>query len=314
MAYGKSAGSYFTDMPNEYVYGNGGLLTTTEDLVRWENYYANGKVGNPSVLQKQIATSKFNNGNNHNYAAGLIITKYRDKDLWWHNGATASYRSNLDYFPESKLSIAFLSNTSEFDNDNTLNLTNELRNIFYAAPPPAEKKAELPAYSMTVDKLQSYAGWFVNSRTGSGIKLTVKDNKLVSSGGGEMITLADNKFIFGTNKINFLAGNTKLHFINGANDTTLFTRADSAMISDKKMQEYTGNYFSEEADAKMNVILKDGKLYLKMREDEIEMIPTYKDGFQTDFGPVWFEINKKITLMKISLGRARNVEFIKMKN
>jgi CubicO group peptidase (beta-lactamase class C family) len=314
IAYSKASVTYFTDMPNEYVYGNGGLLTTTEDLVRWVNYYSNGKLGNPSLLQKQIATSKFNNGNDHNYAAGLLITKYRGKDLWTHSGATASYRANLDYFPESKLSIAFLSNTSEFDNDNTLNLTNELRNIFCAAPPPAEKKAELPAYNMTTEKLQSYEGWFVNSRTGQGVKLSVKNEKLNSSAGGAMTAMADNKFMLGTNNIEFLPGNKELNFINGSSDTTLFTRADSAMLTDKKIQKYTGEYYSEETDAKIKVILKNGKLYLKQREDEIEMKPTYHNGFETAYGPVMFEMSKKTVKMRISLGRARKVEFIKIKN
>lgn len=39
IAYGKKYGTYYSDMPNEFVYGNGGLLTTSEDLLRWNHYY-----------------------------------------------------------------------------------------------------------------------------------------------------------------------------------------------------------------------------------------------------------------------------------
>src|SRR5574339_334449 len=35
IAYAKSGSNYLTNMPNEYVYGNGGLLTTAEDLLIW---------------------------------------------------------------------------------------------------------------------------------------------------------------------------------------------------------------------------------------------------------------------------------------
>ena len=37
IAYSRSASGYQTNMPNEYVYGNGGLLTTAEDLLIWTN-------------------------------------------------------------------------------------------------------------------------------------------------------------------------------------------------------------------------------------------------------------------------------------
>ena len=36
IAYTKSENGFEIDMPNEYVYGPGGLLTTTEDLLKME--------------------------------------------------------------------------------------------------------------------------------------------------------------------------------------------------------------------------------------------------------------------------------------
>ena len=44
-----------------------------------------------------------------------------------HDGATASYRAYLETFPELHLSIALLSNTSQFDIDNAENI---IRRIF----------------------------------------------------------------------------------------------------------------------------------------------------------------------------------------
>src|SRR4026209_1459979 len=72
LAYSKSGTAYQTNMPNEYVYGNGGLLTTAEDLLIWNNYYLNGKLGNPSLLTKQLTTNPLNSGIMHSYAAGLF--------------------------------------------------------------------------------------------------------------------------------------------------------------------------------------------------------------------------------------------------
>ncbi|RZM10429.1 MAG: class A beta-lactamase-related serine hydrolase, partial [Pedobacter sp.] len=99
MAYEKVATGYQTDMPNEYVYGQGGLLTTSEDLCKWVDYFTAAKIGGPALLKKQLALDTFNSGNLHYYAAGLRIQKRKGYNVIRHDGATASYRASLEYFP-----------------------------------------------------------------------------------------------------------------------------------------------------------------------------------------------------------------------
>ena len=80
------------------------------------------------------------------------------------------------------------------------------------------------------------------------------------------------------------------------------------------MNEYTGEYYSDEAEAKFYVIIKNGKLVIQQKpKAEFQLTPTYKDGFETPAGIVYFEREKnKIINLKISVGRARNVEFKKI--
>ncbi len=73
IAYSKNGNNYVTDMPNENAYGNGGLLTTAEDLLLWNNFFLNGKLGSPSLLTKQITVSQLNTGKRNFYASGLFI-------------------------------------------------------------------------------------------------------------------------------------------------------------------------------------------------------------------------------------------------
>lgn len=136
MAYGKAGNDYFTNMPNEYVHGNGGLLTTAEDLIVWTNYYTSGKFGSPSLLQKQITTVPLNAGAVNRYAAGIFIRSYKDKPVYAHDGATASYRANLVYVDALGLTIAFLSNTSEYDR--STNAANALEELFLGKPEPVQ--------------------------------------------------------------------------------------------------------------------------------------------------------------------------------
>ncbi len=102
IAYSKGGGQTFlTNMPNENAYGNGGLLTTAEDLLAWNHYYLSGKLSSPSLLPKQTATNKLNSGRTNNYGAGLMMDSIGGWQAISHSGATASYRANLEYFPEA---------------------------------------------------------------------------------------------------------------------------------------------------------------------------------------------------------------------
>lgn len=68
-------------------------------------------------------------------------------------------------------------------------------------------------------------------------------------------------------------------------------------------------------EAKYSVRLKDGKLILHQApKTEYPFTPMYKDGFISPAGIIYFERDKKgrISTLKFSVGRARNVEFKKI--
>ena len=51
VAYAEADGRYAHDMPFENVYGNGGLLTTVGDLLRWNENFAAPKVGDADFMR-----------------------------------------------------------------------------------------------------------------------------------------------------------------------------------------------------------------------------------------------------------------------
>ncbi|MBC7828251.1 MAG: serine hydrolase [Chitinophagaceae bacterium] len=314
MAYERSGTGYLTNMPNEYVYGNGGLLTTAEDLLIWNDYYLNGKLGNPSLLKKQLAVSALNNGKMNWYAAGLFTDSLRGRKTISHSGATAGYRSNLYCFPDLGLTIVWLSNTSEFDQVGSP--VNSIRDLLVTNISVVKNINELPPVTIPIEKLNSYTGWYKDPRTGLALKLFVRDGRLANSRGGNLIPVAENVFMSGPNKIEILPVKpSKLRFITPV-DTLHFFAVDSAKPDEKTMNDYAGKYYSEEAEAKFDIIFKDGKLVASRNPTSDYLFsPTYKDGFSSPAGDIYFERDKKlqVTSMKISVGRARNVEFRKMK-
>jgi hypothetical protein len=72
---------------------------------------------------------------------------------------------------------------------------------------------------------------------------------------------------------------------------------------------------SEETESKMNIVVKDGKLFVEQREDEkLPLTPIYKHGFSFPGGDAFFETDKngKINKFFVSISRARKVEFRKI--
>ena len=310
IAYGKNGATYFTEMPNEYVYGNGGLLTTAEDLLIWNNYYLNGKLGNPSLLPNQLATAALNNGIMNSYAAGLGIDSVRGWKVIAHNGATAGYRSSLECYPDLGLTIAWLSNTSEFDRGQDVG--DEVRNLLVKDISSSPERNEITPFNLSLEQLNSYTGWYRDNRTAGGVKLFIRNGKLENSRGGNLIPLADKKFMLGENRIEIQTEKPRRVLLISPFDTIYFDAVDSAKLDEKSLNEYVGEYESGEADAKFFVRVKDGKLIAHRDPNtDYTLTPMYKDGFTSPGTTVYFERDKKkrIVSMKIFVGRARNVEF-----
>jgi len=177
---GENKPVYETNMPNEDAYGNGGLLTTAEDLLKWTQWYQSGHFGNPSLLPKQLALDTFNNGGTNYYGAGLFISKKNFLDYISHDGATASYRARLASYPGLGLSIAWLSNTSAFDT--ATNVALQVEDLFLHAPKKKTTKRSPAgpdtAYAPSDVKMQTYIGNYYSDEAQAGFTVQIKDGHL----------------------------------------------------------------------------------------------------------------------------------------
>ena len=105
-------GQFQMDMPFENVHGNGGLLTTVGDLLKWNENFVSPKVGDLAFVREQQETGRFNDGRPQQYALGLVIGQYRGLRNVSHSGATAGYRAYLVRYPDQHVSVAVLCNVS----------------------------------------------------------------------------------------------------------------------------------------------------------------------------------------------------------
>ena len=105
-------GGYHIYRTSFALVGDGGLLTTVEDLAKWdENFFDNRLAGGgPAFIQRLTTRGVLANGDTTNYAAGLFIDRYRGQPIVSHGGAFIGYRAELLRFPALHTSIAILCN------------------------------------------------------------------------------------------------------------------------------------------------------------------------------------------------------------
>lgn len=87
----------------------GGLISTAEDLSRWNHQLHNGKVL-PSDLYKLMVTPKIKANFPEGYY-GYGICVYSQEEIY-HIGYACGYKSTMSYFPKSKISLVILENDS----------------------------------------------------------------------------------------------------------------------------------------------------------------------------------------------------------
>src|SRR5919109_3782729 len=102
-------------MPFENVHGNGGLLTTVGDLLRWNENFDHARVGGPELVRQLEARGRLSDGREIGYGLGLGIGELRGVREFSHAGSTAGYRAFLARYPDQRLSIAGLCNAAEAD-------------------------------------------------------------------------------------------------------------------------------------------------------------------------------------------------------
>lgn len=92
----------YVNMSN--TYSAGGLYSTTEDLLRWEQGLFGGKLLSPESL------SKMTTANLSGYAFGIYVGTAKGRRRIIHEGGLPGFNSCMVYFPEAKITISVLSN------------------------------------------------------------------------------------------------------------------------------------------------------------------------------------------------------------
>ncbi len=314
IAYSAGLTGYILNMPFENTFGHGALLTTAEDLEKWNQRWRTASLGE-ELNKLQSTTIKLNNGRPISYAAGVVMDRFNGTSEISHSGATAGYRAWLAYYPESTLSVVFLSNLASTD---PTAIGRAVAGIFLGQPQPEKFELSYKPTHLKTEDLKKLTGLYVN-HTGENVEeLIVEGDSLRwKRNKSALIPFGDNRF-YQPNGLTLLFSKPgEMKMISPRGDTSVYTGVRSFYPDSKELTYFTGTYWSEEADVKVMVTLKEDRLQVFLSpETTIFLRPVYTDTFFDPESVVYkFLRGKKNEIIgfTITSGRVRNLLFIKMK-
>ena len=305
IAYIKAEDGFHSEMPFENVHGNGGLLTTVEDLLLWNENFIHGKVGGSALIEALQRRGRLNDNREIEYAGGLFMTTYEGIPEVSHGGATAGYRAMLSRYPEQRLSIAVLCNLGEIDPGELSHRIADLYLTGKKAAAPAPATVELPSA-----EIAARAGLYRNRRTGEILGMKMEEGKLRTRGGRTVSPLSASLFLVDNgSKLEFVPDGLRVLTPDG--DVIPYDRVAEAAPTAAQLAEYAGEYTSDEAEVTFKVVVEDGKLLVKGRPDvSFALTPLYVDAFQADIGFLvrFFRDGAgKVSELSLGLGRVRDL-------
>lgn len=309
IAYNNGGNSYYTNMPFENAHGNGGLLTTTEDLLKWNAHYKNLRVGGKKLVQQQLQRGKLNNNLEIAYAAGLFIRPYIDILEISHGGFTAGYRAWLAYYPNQDVSVAYLSNDGSV-NPETIGAK--------VAEIVLQKKLQTSigkTIPLRKSVLQPRIGRYKSVDNDEMFELELKNEKLRLKTGQVLLATAPNVFRWGANRMEFSKDQKLVTVYTGNGDSATYVRKEPFKPTLNELPQYLGIYYSEEAEVTMLIELHQKGLRAFVRPNHYFFLsPAYHDAFVNPSNMLFqFQRDQKgaITSFTLSTSRAQGIRFQK---
>jgi CubicO group peptidase (beta-lactamase class C family) len=141
-AYSFRGDEVIINRPIEYVHGNGGILTTVEDLLRWDEVVRTGGPFGERFVTEMHRQAVLNDGTTISYASGVQVEEYRGQRRVSHTGSTAGYRGFLGRYPDQGLTVSLLCNAA---NVNPGAIGNRVADLFLQGLPPVAATQPRPA-------------------------------------------------------------------------------------------------------------------------------------------------------------------------
>jgi CubicO group peptidase (beta-lactamase class C family) len=342
MAYGyePSKDTFRLSVTNFDTVGATSLITTVEDLALWDENFYNPRVGGPELIKQMLERGRLNNGEQLDYASGLVIGTYRGLHTVDHGGADAGYRSDLIRFPEQHFSSACLCNLATA---NPSDLNRKVADVYLAKEMkpagPAHAVDDAKPIALTPAQMQPKAGTYVNVKDKDDyVRWILKDGKLQVGNYDDDQTydvkaLSENQFRLTLAPIEFtflpVKPGASAQFTLRQEDGKLetFSATQPYTPSPAQLDEYAGVYSSSEIDPLFKIEVEHqhivgaepaqqdqlGLVLHRAKNDSDVLHPIAPDFFAASAGKIRFtrDTKGKVDGFLLNTGRILNMRFVR---
>jgi CubicO group peptidase (beta-lactamase class C family) len=305
-------GPWRLNMPFMNVYGNGGMLTTVGDWMKWNAMLDSQSLGAPLVTALETR-GVLNDGRKIAYALGLTVDTYKGLKDVSHGGATAGYQTFLARYPDQKVSIGVMCNgTSPGSGGIAASITDE---IFGPFPETARSDAS----KVSEDELKKFVGIWRNEKTHAPARFVI-ENGVSRWSGARLVPMGGGQFTAGDNQLRFTFdkdGKPMLaETVDSDGEVRRFAPEREWTPTPADLASFKGDWFSEEAGAMLTVAIDADKAFIKQRPAmSLPMQPLYQDHFGVQGYIVWFTRDRsgKVNGMHVGTSRMRDMPFERVK-
>ena len=309
--------------------GPGGVITTLEDLLLWDQNFYNPRVGGQEILSQLLMPGRLNDGTMSREAPGLIIDQYRSLPIVEHSGRGRGFTAQMLRFPEQKFTVIVLCNLHRGPADQRcfdiadIYLESKLaRPKSAGATNPVEPVVDLPA----IDSHPLTGVYVVDSDV---LEIALEGSTLTATLNGTTTRVLQP---LGENRFHVVGRAWELTFrregtpradsvtleINGNADLVTFT--EPKVVSESEAKEFSGQYYSEELDVLYHVSVEDGRLQIRLNDvSKYEVFPKplitmgndeFSDGHMTS---ILFHRrdDSSVTGFRLDDPRVTNIRFVK---
>jgi len=326
-----NGGGFEIDMSDFEQVGDGSVMTTVEDLFKWDQNFDHPEVGGSDAIRHLTTPGALNNGQPIPYGMGLFIDHYRGLNWFHHSGEWVGYRAALSHFPDQHFSTLVTCNC--VGSMSPMGMAKRVADLYLEKEfTRAEKTTSAhSSSSLPATTLKRYAGTYWSEKNGALRKFQIRDDELVMVapgmtydmrplGGGQFEALEPDsehrdKYIFRTSR---RGQEFEVEAWEGG-APAIYRAVKGSPLEASRLKEYAGTYSNDELRAAWTLVAHDGKLIRQqwMTEDA-ELEPAFPDGFIGDLseGQFRMHLNRdpsgRVTSFDVATDMVRPMRFIKI--
>jgi CubicO group peptidase (beta-lactamase class C family) len=287
--YGRSGNGWEIDHAwNFQMGGDGQVITSVEDLAKWDANFYDPTVGGHALLDRLHVRGVLNDGDTIDYALGLSVSDYRGLRRVSHGGAWAGFRAHLARFPDQKTSIVVECNRGDANTGSYVAAVADavLADAFpeARADASADESPDLEPVELSDAQLARWAGLYRTPDRPNYWRFEVRGGALHIIAPNQaipLIPLSETRFVMDGPGVPVGFQPETDEWPEGVRvGSTVFLRREPAQLTDDDRLDLAGSYWSEELGTRFEIRIENDGLWLERPDQDPQ---PFEPGIEGEF-------------------------------